>query len=56
MLTDLEAFAREWEAAERSRHARLLEQLKHEYRELSRASASVEQAIAPPYSVRLPRQ
>lgn len=32
-----ETFVREWEATERSRHSRLLEEMKHEYRSLRAA-------------------
>ncbi|MBD2092378.1 hypothetical protein H6F67_21240 [Microcoleus sp. FACHB-1515] len=55
MLSEFEAFAREWETAERSRHTRLLEQLRREYRESPQVSAPGEIAIDAPYSVRLPR-
>ncbi|NEQ26990.1 MAG: hypothetical protein F6K28_49840 [Microcoleus sp. SIO2G3] len=54
-MSDFEAFARDWEATERSRHARLIEQLKREYREAPRTPASVEPVIDAPYSVRLQR-
>lgn len=53
MLSELDAFGREWEAAERSRHTRLIEQLKREYREVPRVSAPIEAAIDVLYSVRL---
>lgn len=64
MLLEFETFVREWEATERSRHARLLEEVKHEYRsqrqtiaqELRSNIASTEATKLPmPYTPRLPR-
>lgn len=52
-MTELESFARDWEAHERSRHARLMEELKREFRAEPK-SAPVEEAPAAPHSLRLP--
>ena len=60
MMSESEAFAQEWELTERSRHARLMGDLKREFRAEPGTSVPVEPAIAAPYSVRLvqsvPRQ
>lgn len=53
MLTELESFAREWEAHERSRHVRLMEDLKREFRVEPKPTAA-EKAIDTPDSLRLP--
>lgn len=52
-MSEFEAFAKAWEAHEQSRHARLMEELKREFRAEPR-SAPVEEAIAAPHSLRLP--
>jgi len=52
-MSELEIFARDWEAHERSRHARLIEELKREVQAAPKP-ASVEAAIDAPYSLRLP--
>lgn len=51
---DDETFVKAWEGAERSRHARLLQELRHEYRTSLRASASVRSATDSTDSLRVP--
>lgn len=58
-MSEIEIFTRDWESAERSRQARLMEELKREFR-VEPKSAPVEGAMAVPplgdvpYSLRLP--
>jgi len=52
-MSELEIFARDWEAHERSRHARLIEELKREVQAAPK-SVPAEAAIDVPYSLRLP--
>jgi len=51
-MSELESFVRDWEAAERSRHARLIEELKREVQAASKP-VPAEAAIDVPYSLRL---
>lgn len=52
-MSELESFARDWESHERSRHTRLIEELKREFRAEPKALA-VGTAIASAHSPRLP--
>lgn len=52
-MSELDAFARDWEAHERSRHARLMEELKREFHVAPKSAAAAE-AIEPSYSPLLP--
>lgn len=52
-MNELDTFVQNWEAHERSRHARLMEELKREFHAAPK-SAAVEAAPATPHSLRLP--